>query len=296
MTVHSSRRSVSAFGPFELDLEQAELRRGGTTVHLSPQPLKLLVLLVRKAGEVVTREEICAALWGGDTFVDFEQGVNHCIRSIRAVLEEGASSPRYIETLPRRGYRFIGPIAASTPDPPAIPEAVAEPSPAPPEQTPPPRRRFSSLPGSARRFFLWIGGVAQRGQRRGVRLAILPFENLTGDPQRGCMISGITEEIGTRLTQDSGERLRLLPSWSVKGLTQAAHPVSAARQEGVDFLLGGSVRSAGERARVNAQLVRVYDDIQLWAESYERPMGDVLDFQSEVAHLIADGARGKLSV
>jgi adenylate cyclase len=138
--------------------------------------------------------------------------------------------------------------------------------------------------------------VAQRGQRRGVRLAILPFENLTGDPQRGCMISGITEEIGTRLTRDSGERLRLLPSWSVKGLTQAAHPVSAARQEGVDFLLGGSVRSAGERARVNAQLVRVYDDIQLWAESYERPMGDVLDFQSEVAHLIADGARGKLSV
>jgi TolB-like protein/DNA-binding winged helix-turn-helix (wHTH) protein len=265
------------FGRFELDLRRGELHRSGVPIHLPPQPLKLLLLLASRPGELVSREEIRAQLWGSETFVDFEQGVNHCIRTIRAALADGARSPLYIETLPRRGYRFIGAVEAEgEPDPPARP------------RTP--------LSAVTRWLKPWLGRLADRPAPAAtqIRVAILPFDNLTGDAERDCLTGGLTEEIRTQLSRVSGERLHLVSSCSAKALLGTPHPVRAARAGGVDFLLGGSVRSAADRARVNAHLVHVRDETQVWTESYERVLGDILDFQTEVARAIAEGARRRL--
>jgi DNA-binding winged helix-turn-helix (wHTH) protein/TolB-like protein len=284
-----SLESRLRFGPFELDLRAGELRRSGATVRLSPQPLKLLILLASRAGSVVTREEIRERLWGTDTIVDFEQGVNHCIRTIRAVLVHGPRSPVYIETLPRRGYRFIGavyaPEAASVPedDTPALPDLLAV------AASPPAGRRRTVWAGMAQRVSLWLG-LRGRGERpqAAVRLAVLPFDELTGGAE---LSGGLIEEISTHLSRGLGERLRLVSGVTARALKQMPHPIWAAREGGVDFLLGGSVRSNIGRARVNAHLVRVRDETQLWTESFERVVDDVLDFQSEVAQAIAEGTR-----
>src|SRR5215831_13495366 len=111
-----SDRTVLRFGAFELDSASGELRRGGDPIKLPPQPFKVLELLVRRSGDVVTREEIRAHVWCDDTIVDFEQGLNFCVRRIREALGDTADAPRFVETLPRRGYRFVMPVA--DPEPP----------------------------------------------------------------------------------------------------------------------------------------------------------------------------------
>ena len=264
-------------------------------MHLSPQPLKLLILLASRAGEVVTREEIRAQLWGDGTFVDFEQGVNHCVRTIRAVLADGARGPLYIETLPRRGYRFIGPVDGSN-----GPFPAPEPTPARTElpvvlPLPGTTRPRSPLSAMAQWLAPWLGrrGETARPLAADVRLAVLPFDNLTG-PEHECLSRGLTEEIRTQWGRMSGQRLHLLSSCTANVLKETPHPVRAARQAGVDFLLGGSVRSAAERARVTAHLVSVRDETQRWAESYERVLGNVLDFQTEVALAIIEGVSPRL--
>jgi TolB-like protein len=146
----------------------------------------------------------------------------------------------------------------------------------------------------------WLGtrwGLHRLRPRRralDVSLAVLPFDDLTCHSERESLSGGLTDEISTQLSRASSERLRLLPSCSAKAIKATPHPISAARQKGVDFLLGGSVLSIADRARVNAHLVCVRDDTQLWTDSYERVLGDVLDFYAEVARAIAAAARTKL--
>ena len=274
------------FGPFELDPDGGQLRRSGAPIRLSPQPLKLLVLLASRAGDVVSREEIRGRLWETGTFVDFEQGVNHCIRSIRSVLEQGPRSPVYIETVPRRGYRFVAPVE----------QGEAAPRGAPAAAPPPALPRERPWAGFSRRVGEWLVRLRLRPRpaKAAVRLAILPFDNLTGDAERVGLSGGLTEEISTHLSRASGERLHLVSACSAKALKQTPHPVTAARQKSVDFLLAGSVWSFAGRARVNVHLVRVSDETQLWTESYERVLDDVLDFHTEVAREIAEGTRTRL--
>jgi DNA-binding winged helix-turn-helix (wHTH) protein/TolB-like protein len=276
------------FGPFELDPDGGQLRRSGAPIRLSPQPLKLLVLLASRAGDVVSRDEIRSRLWGSETFVDFEQGVNHCIRSIRSVLEPGPHSPTYIETVPRRGYRFVAPV---------LPAEAGSGNGIPAEARPSESRPFLERPPGgwstlSRRLAAWWDRLRLgRPVHRTVRLAILPFDNLTGD---ASLSGGLTAEIGTHLSRASGERLHLLPACSAKALKETPQPVIAARDKGIDFLLAGSVLTIADRARVNAHLVRVSDETQLWNESYEHGLQDVLAFHSDVARAIAEGARTRL--
>ncbi len=120
----SDTQNLLRFGVFELNVTTEELRKSGTLVRLAPQPLKLLALLARRSGQVVTREDIQQALWGGETYVDFEQGMNHCIKQIRNALSDSADTPLYVETVPRRGYRFLAPVVTKTI--PAPPPRVVE--------------------------------------------------------------------------------------------------------------------------------------------------------------------------
>ena len=275
------------FGPFELDPRTGELRKGGLPVKLPPQPTKLLIFLASRSGELVTREEIKESLWGADTFVDFEQGLNFCIKKIRSALGDNPDRPEFIQTLPRRGYRFIGSARTASP---AVPLATV------------PRRRKTALPFGL--VFLaatgvtvallfafdwdhlrdrWIGGA---GAHRIESLAVLPLRNLSPDPEQEYFSDGMTDELITDLAKSGG--LRVISHTSVERYKDTKRPLpEIARELGVDAVVEGTVMRSGERVRITAQLIDGRSDRHLWADSYERDLRDVLGLQAEVAQRIA---------
>jgi TolB-like protein/Tfp pilus assembly protein PilF len=241
------------FDVFELDLGSGELRRRGALIKLQPQPFKVLALLAGRSGQLVTRDEIQKQVWTDDTFVNFDQGLNYCVRQIRTALGDAADTPGFIETVPRRGYRFITPVE----------ELSAASSPA----------------------------VARR-----VMLAVLPFENLSGDEEQEYFSDGLTDEMIAQLGRLNPQRLGVIARTSVMRYKHTNKGIDAiGRELGVSYMLEGSVRRAGSRVRVTAQLVQVSDQTHLWAESYDRNLGDMLTLQSEVAHAIANEIRVQLT-
>lgn len=219
--------SVLRFGVFELDLKVGELRKAGALIKLPPQPFKVLALLVCQAGEVVTREEIQQQVWGGETYVDFERGLNFCIRQIRTALGDDAETPRYIETLPRRGYRLIAPVEEL---------AAASVSESPPLEAPPEPvgRRFRTgalwVAGGVLAVLLaWLLGfrVGARSERqpgpagplRIQAVAVLPLENLTRDPAQDYFVDGMTDALITELAQIGA--LRVISRTSATGTREA---------------------------------------------------------------------------
>jgi TolB-like protein/DNA-binding winged helix-turn-helix (wHTH) protein/tetratricopeptide (TPR) repeat protein len=272
------------FSNFELDLESGELRREGTALKLQPQPAKVLVMLVSHAGEVITRNQIAEQVWGSETFVDFEQGLNFAIRQIRTVLGDGADQPHFLETLPRRGYRFIAPVER------VVREGAAEPTP-----QGKPRTRMAVLSAAfvllaVAAFLLWRH-LRPQLPRRAVVLAVLPFDDLSGDPQE-YLVNGLTEEMIAHVTQISPEYLRVIARTSAM---QYEHTKEGARQIGqelgADYILENSIRHEGGRLRVTSQLVRTADQTHLWAESYNRDERDLLPLESEVTEDIAEQVR-----
>lgn len=289
------------FGVFQLDLVRGELRRLDTPLRMQPQPFKLLVLLASRAGEIVARDDIEKEIWGEGTFVDFERGLNHCIRQVRAALGDEAGAPRYIETVFRRGYRFIAP--AKFVDTAALSaEATAQTD---VSGAGAPRRQW-------RRSHLWIAAVgaaaalvavtcivlsvryfrhpAQTQDRKRVMLAVLPFDNLTGDPSQGFLCDGVTDETIVHLSQLGPTKLGVIARTSAVSFRNSGKPLDRIGQElGVDYFLEGTVKRDGSKVRIAAELVRVHDQSQLWAESYEGEMsgGGMLAFEESVASRIS---------
>src|SRR5712691_3522505 len=241
---------VFEFGSFQLDVATSELRRDGKPVRLQPQPVKVLALLAAHAGALVTREEIRAQIWSGDTFVDFEQGLNYCIAQIRTALGDNAKSPQYVETLQRRGYRFV----ASVRDGKAAADAAGK-----------------------------------------ILLAVLPFENLSGDDDQEYFSDGLTEEMITELGRVNPQRLGVIARTSAmryKGRTRSIDAI--ARDLGVAYILEGSVRRGVDRVRVTAQLIQASDQSNVWSDAFDRHLGDMLALQSELAAAIAQAIRVRL--
>jgi DNA-binding winged helix-turn-helix (wHTH) protein len=200
------------FGVFELDLQAGELRKSGVLLRLPPQPFKVLALLASRPAELVTREEIRDHVWGTGTFVDFEHGLNFAIKKIRDTLGEDPETPRYVETLPRRGYRFIAPVEVE-------PDLVPAPAERPPRA--PLRRRWvaAAISGAvvaiaAVLFALNVGGLRYRAAAPGIEsIAILPLENLSGDPEQEYFADGLTDSLITDLGKMS--TLRVISRTSV---------------------------------------------------------------------------------
>ena len=307
------------FGPFELKPASGELRRDGATVKLPPQPLKVLVLLAENAGQLVTREEIQRQVWGSGTFVDFDKGLNFCIKQIREALGDNAQSPSYIETLPRRGYRFIapvedlleaGPVDTASPD---NDEARNQPTPISGEQQidkpsqqqgEPAAHLPRRSPGSFRRraavvalaillltgsYFAWryITRQVHPSDSR-IMILVLPFENLNRDPAQDYFSDGLTEEMIAQLGRLQPERLGVIARTTALTYKNTSKDIrQIGRELGVSYVLEGSVRREGERVRITAQLIQVGDQANLWSETYERSERDVLELQSEVAGRVA---------
>jgi TolB-like protein len=243
--------SLLRFGVIELDLKTGEMRKAGVLVRLPPQPFKILALLASRPSQLVTREEIRQEIWGSETFVDFELGLNAAIKTIRDALGDDPEKPRYIQTLPRRGYRFIAPVGT-------------------------------------------MAAVSVPGRARIESIAVLPLENLSGDPEREYFADGMTEALITDLGKIGA--LRVISRQSVLRYKRTKKPLpEIARELNVDGIVEGSVLRSGDRVRITAQLIQANPEKHLWADSYERDLQDVLALQGEVARAIARQIQVKLA-
>ena len=281
------------FGDFELDLRSGELRNNGHTTRLPEQLFRLLVLLLEHRGEVVTRDELRQSLWAADTFVDFDTGLNTAISKLREVLGDSAEHPKFIETLPRRGYRLVAPSER---------EASSE---------------ISSSPQRLRswnRNWIWasvlalviVGAVLSERTWRASRqpivhapaqiesIAVLPLENLSGDPAHDYFADSMTDVLITDLAQIQG--LRVISRTSVMPYKRVRRPLpEIARELNVDGIVEGTVMRSGSRVRITAQLIHAATDQHLWANSYERDLANILLLQGELAQAIADAVEIKIA-
>lgn len=307
------------FGSFEMDLRAGELRKHGVRIRLQTQPFQILGMLLNRPGEVVTREELREALWPGDTFVDFDHGLNNAINRLREALGDSAQSPRFLETLPRRGYRFITAVE-STPFPsPQDSGAHVENSSTTPSTTSRDkvtlpvesskaslrlRARVSIAAGAggaavlALLVVLNIGGVRQRllgaaATARIQSIVVLPLENLSGDPSQEYFADGMTDELITQLAQINGLRvISRTTAMQYKGTRKSVPEIG--RELQVDGIVEGTVFRSGKQVRISAQLVNSYTDQHVWARSYERDLRDILALQKEVAGGVARQIRANL--
>jgi TolB-like protein/DNA-binding winged helix-turn-helix (wHTH) protein/Flp pilus assembly protein TadD len=293
------------FGLFEVDSRTGELRKQGRRLKLRGRPFDILVLLLARGGDVISREELRQQLWQADTFVDFDHGLNSAINRLREALGDSAENPRFIETLPKRGYRFIAPIdvpAVVAVAPPADADTVLEPAP-PPDTAHAPAR--APLSGPSRVVLLLaVGALAiavvaaslyfrvrprpSGGPGSRITLAVLPFQNLSNDAEQEFFSDGFTEEMIAELGSLDPDHLGVIARTTTmlyKGARKDIGQIT--RDLGVDYVLEGSIRRAGTRMRITAQLVQTTDMTHLWAESYDRDVSDVLAIQSEVAMKIA---------
>jgi len=274
----------------ELDPLAYELRRGGRNVRLERIPMEILLLLLERRPELVTREQIAERIWGAGVFVDTDNSINGAVFKIRQALRDDPENPRFIRTITGKGYRFI----ASPPEPAKDPRIEAA---SPQIALPTPSRL-----GTRGRWILVVAvivAVAMMGAlfRRWLSppraerqmLAVLPFENLTGDPGQDYFSDGFTEEMITRLGALQPRRLGVVARTSVIQYKKTPAPLKRlARELGVQYVLEGSVRRDGQRVRVTAQLIHVDDQTHLWARQFDREATDILLIQSDIARAIAD--------
>jgi TolB-like protein/DNA-binding winged helix-turn-helix (wHTH) protein/Tfp pilus assembly protein PilF len=268
------------FGAFELDLHNNELRRGGVLLKLTPQQFQVLRLLAENAGQLQMRETIQRAVWGTDTFVDFDRNLNVCITQIRSALNDDSEAPRYIQTAPKQGYRFIAPV-----------ERVAIPG----EEravTPParPARLWFGVLATVAACLLAAGYFAWRAPARSgkVMIAALPFDNLGGDASEEPFINGLQEELMSGLGAAQPDRLGVI------GRSSVIRWKNGSRDLHTDYLLEGSVRRSASRVRITARLIKSADQSELWTGSYEQNESELFQMQEDAAAQISAAVAGKL--
>ena len=230
---------VLKFGNYELDVPAYELRRRGRPVRVERLAMELMLLLVERRGMLVTREEIAAHLWGNQVFHDAENGVHTAVRKVRQALNDSPKKPAFIQTVPGKGYRFIGSVIVADPSAPA----------------------------------------------RSASIAVLPFENLTGDPNQEYLSDGLTEETIAAL---GTEQLAVIARTSVMRYKQTKKTARQIAEElGVDYLLEGALRRDADAVRVTARLIRARDQAQVWNHQYDRDAQSALQLQGELGRAIA---------
>ena len=297
------------FGDFTLDQSRYRLQKGERLLRLEKLPMELLILLVQRRGELVSRDEIAERLWGKDVFVDVDHSINTAVRKVRRALRDDPEKPRFIETVVGKGYRFAAPVICSNGD--SNPADVAELSVQVQQFTSPTQVASGHLVPSAEKRFAstrmmlvlgaalalalfalaWVfyrGSSAKNTPQPAIHsLVVLPLKNLSGDPTQEYLADGMTEELIGRL---SGIRdLRVISRTSAMQFKDTKLSVpEIAKTLGVDAVVEGSVIREGDRIRIHAQLIRASTDEHFWSETYDRDLSDALALQSDVAQAIAE--------
>src|SRR5450631_316386 len=270
------------FEDFEVDLRSGELRKAGVKLKFGGQPFQVLAILLERPGDVFTREELQKRLWP-DTFVDVEHNLNTAINKIREVLGDSAESPRFVETLPRRGYRFVGALAKQSSTEAELDDGKGA------------RRPGTKIAVAAALILLlatilivrWI--QTSRSAKWAVSigsLAVLPLDNLSGDPSQDYFADGMTDELITMLAKATS--LRVISRTSVMQYKRVHRPLRDIAQElGVDGIVEGSVARSRSGVHMTVQLIHAPSDTHLWAESYDRDLAGATSLPMELAQAIA---------
>jgi TolB-like protein/DNA-binding winged helix-turn-helix (wHTH) protein len=292
---------VFRFGVFEVDSREGELRKSGLRIKLQDQPFQVLVMLLERPGEIVTREELQRRLWPADTFVDFDHSLNSAIKKLREALQEQAENPRFIETVPKRGYRFIAPVGTET-SPTRRSNVVTRTSSS--EEAPTGTEVVSLVHGRRARVLalalaaaiaLLIGlTLIRKGELRIggpsppriESLAVLPLVNLSVNQDQDYFADGMTEALITDLGKIGA--LRVISRTSVMQYKGTKKPLpEIARELNVNAFIEGTVSRSGNHVRITANLLQAFPEKHLWAESYESEIGDILTLQGQVAQAVA---------
>lgn len=306
MSDAAGRPSRYRFSVFEVDFRTNEIRKAGSRLRLGPQPLQVLQALLEHPAELVTRDELRRRLWPEDTFVEFENNLNTAVKRLRTTLGDSADVPRFIETVPRRGYRFLAPVEPIVPF--ASPDLSATTGVPAVALTPTARAAEAAEPTASSRWPVrglagsiglgvlllalipLIAGLRQRPGEPLSSIAILPFENLSADPEQLYLADGTTEVLIAGLAQIS--ELRVISRTSAmrfRGSTLAMPEIAA--QLGVEGIVTGSVTRAADRVRITARLIDARADRHLWADAYEGSLGELLTLQDRVARAVAQELR-----
>jgi TolB-like protein/DNA-binding winged helix-turn-helix (wHTH) protein/predicted Zn-dependent protease len=283
---------ICRFDAYEVDLHTRELRKYGHRIRIQEHSLRILCTLLEHPGDLVSREELCRRLWPDGTTVDFENGLNAAVGKLRQSLRDSANKPSYVETVPRLGYRFIGTVAVPAATAPAAqPEAALLPL---------PRARrwpwyvvaFASLAMAiAAAAYLGIAHVraGETPHSGTVILVVLPFQNYDRDNGQQYLADGLTEELTTQLARLQPRDLGVIARTTAMQYQPGTKSIAKiGRELRADYLLEGSIRRSADRLRVSAQLIRTADQRHIWAEEFDRVLGDVLTIESEVAGAVAD--------
>jgi DNA-binding winged helix-turn-helix (wHTH) protein/TolB-like protein len=273
------------FGIFEFCVAQRELRREGAVVRLQAQPAQVLEFLLQRAGQVVLREELQRKVWGGDTFVDFDRGLNFCMAQIRSALNDDSTAPRFIRTFPKRGYQFIAPVETAA--------KAAEPPVAASEQ-----RRFSAtsiifgiLAAAAVLGITFVRGYRSKAQQTGKRLpiiAVVRFDNETANPEMVKFGDGLTDSVVERLTSLGQGQYNVIGNAQILRRPRDERDLRAiASTLGAEYVVLGQVQNNAGQTRILAHLIRLPDQTHLWVVRADRTVGDPLGVESEVAQKIA---------
>jgi TolB-like protein/DNA-binding winged helix-turn-helix (wHTH) protein/Flp pilus assembly protein TadD len=311
MQENQQRDGRLRFGVFDVDVRAGELRKHGLRVRLQEQPFQILAMLLEHPGQVVTREELQKKLWPADTFVDFDHGLNKAVNKIRDALGDSAESPRFVETVARRGYRFLAEVKAADAAPGQSPHVAPPPVPAAetrdrPDLAVTPAATKNRAPSLAWKMAVFVPlalivfftgwKLYSRNYPATVihSLAVLPLESLSNDASQDYFADGMTDELISDLGQLSA--LRVISRTSVMGYKHAHKPLpQIARELNVDAIVEGTVLRSGDRVRITAQLIDATADKHLWSQSYEGELKDTLALQNQVARAIADQIRIKLN-
>jgi TolB-like protein/DNA-binding winged helix-turn-helix (wHTH) protein/Flp pilus assembly protein TadD len=306
---------VARFADFELDAGRYELRRGDRVLKLEKIPMELLTLLVESNGQLVTRDQIIERIWGKGVFLDTEHGINTAIRKIRLALGDNPEQPRFVQTVTGKGYRFIAPMveigergngSAIATDPRSavdVPNAINSRSRLAQKSRWPQFSMLALAGGLALAFafaayFGWWRTPAVRSSNRGhVMLAVLPFENLSGNPNEDYFSDGLTEELITQLGALNPEQLGVIARTSSMAYKRTSKSVlQIARELGVDYVVESSIRRDGDQMRISVQLIRTQDQVHVWAHSYDRQVSHSIVLQEDVAKAVAEQIEIKLSL
>jgi DNA-binding winged helix-turn-helix (wHTH) protein/TolB-like protein len=280
------------FGLFEFDASTLELRRDGKLIRLQSQPAQLLACLLDRAGDTVSREDLRAVIWGSDTFVDFDRGLNFCIAQIRSALDDDTVSPRFIRTFPRRGYQFIAPVER-------IDERIEPSSESPLEMAQPVQasRKFSTttllMACAATALIILSAGSAYIVAARHVSksrpiVAILRFDNETSDPSIKTFSDAVTDTLVEQLTARSVGHYEVIGNAQILRLPRDQWDLSAiATSLHAEYVVLGQVQSSADKTRILAHLIRLPDQTHIWVERIDTSIADPLAAQSDAAQKIA---------
>ena len=280
------------FGLFEFNLTSRELRRNGVLIRLQSQPAQVLACLLQHPGEVVSRDELRNVVWHGDTFVDFERGLNFCIAQIRAALDDDAAQPRFVRTIPKRGYQFIAPVERM-----GTPESAQS-------QPPEARSVFTGKTGAAifagclLAIAIFVTGYEWKG-RMGARqnpiVAVMRFDNETDDPSMTRFSDALSDMLVVELTAKGDGHYRVIGNARILRLPRDQRDLNAvASSLGASYVVLGQVQRSGEQTRVLAHLIHLPEQTHVWVTRFDHVLDDPLALESQVARTVATEFSGRI--